>query len=243
MARITADAVTLDVGHVDALLRRTHAWLAKMDIDAVRIEIDRLNISGPGAKIAFVLRGAQIRVDRQATGAIKGQLTAHTSADVANASELRMVLEQVPGESGGLIRATVDARQVALPSWVVATTAPVFAACGVDSKFLGVLQIEGNGGSVQGVAQGQIDAIALSSLLPAGSPHVAEGQASVEIIDLHWRDRQIETLSGSVRATNLTFNKSLIDAAVGSLCGQASLAPPESVPVNCCPAGSSSSSA
>jgi hypothetical protein len=233
MVRIAAVEVALDAGHFDALLRCAHAWLAMPDAAAVRLEIDRLTIGSADGRSSFELRGVQIRVDRQATGAFKGQLTARMSADDDKAPELRMMLEQIPGEGGGQTRATVDARQVALPAWVVAITAPMFAACGADSTFSGVLQLESSGSNDQGMARGRIDAIALSSLLPTGSPHAAEGHASATITELCWRDRQIEVLSGSVRATDLTLSKSLIDAAVGSLfCGRARAeSAPESVHV------------
>lgn len=219
--RIAAAGATLDVGHVDALHRRVCAWLAAIEGDAVRIEIDALTIRSASAKTSFALRDVQIRVDPRATGGIKAQLTAHTPAHGGSDPELRVVVEQIPGEDKGAIRATVDARHAPLPAWVIATTAPLFAACGEDSTFSGVLQLEVAGGTLRGIAHGQIDAISLGSLLPSGSPHAAAGQGSATIADMHWRDRQIETLIGSARATNFNLSKSLIDAAVASLfCGQ-----------------------
>jgi hypothetical protein len=228
----SATEVALDGHEMARLSELVRSWLAKLPAERHEIHCRKLIIrlasvsAGPKGAAdplnTIVLYDVKGIADRDASGRLQAQFTARAVEDESSPDNvIRMTLAAATAPESAAPTLTLDTHECSVPAALLAGIVPGFDRLGQHARFIGEVRWSLDAVQIQGVAQGRVDAVELSAVLPAGSPHAIEGSANLELSELSWRGIRIERLAGTVVAGQAQISRSLVEAAVRNFsCGQ-----------------------
>lgn len=217
---VTVEAATVDASQLDGLAAKVGAWLALPELQSAELRIGRLTLTLPptttgAAGPAFTLDDVQGRIHRDAAGVAHLQLAGRAAGSPAeDKTAVRLAVERSTMEPGAKCRVSLDAGAITLPTAALAEVVPFLAGLNAEASFRGSVEWTIDAAGAAGVAKGRLNDVALSSLLPARSPHAVDGRATVGVAECRWRGARLERLEASATAEDVQASKSLVDAAI-----------------------------
>jgi hypothetical protein len=209
---ISAESATIDIEGGGALADKLCLWLRLPAARAIDLRIGRLALSQPAGEL--VLGAMQARAEQTASMA---RLRVEVRAPGMSAGEkpaVQLMVERSLPNADAI--SVIMESSATLPAAALACV-PGFAGLDAEARFAGMLRWTQGQGGVTGVAKGLLEGVEIGSLLPAGSPHVANGRAAVTLTEYRWRDATLEQLGGKLTVDKAKVSSSLLAAAVKHL--------------------------
>lgn len=217
---VFVEAATVDAEHLDGLAAKVGAWLALPELQSADLRVGRLTLTLPSTTTGsttpvFTLDDLQGRIQRDAEGVAHLQLAGRaTDSPAEDKAVVRLAVQRSTAAPGAKSRASLDSSASALPIELLARLVPPLSGLDAKAVLTGSVEWTIDASGVAGVAKGRLSDVALSSLLPAGSPHAVSGRATVAVTVCRWRGARLERLEASATAEDVQASKSLVTAAI-----------------------------
>jgi hypothetical protein len=221
--------ITVDAAQLPRLAEHVHRWLTKLPPTVHEVRISQLTIKladkaadGPGD--LFILHDVRGRIDRDAAGRTQAVLAGAANSGASDpAALIRLTLAPPTEGDSAAPTVSLETHSATVPARLLAAVAPGFERLGPAARFAGAVRWSLDQPELRGMVQGRLDAVDMSGLLSAGSPHRLRGMALIELAELSWRGSRIERLAGSIVAEHAQMSRSLLEALVANFrCPQGS---------------------
>jgi hypothetical protein len=218
---VIADRAAIDVRGIGALVHSASGWLALPSVQSLEVYIDRLAIELPDSEAGkpdrqYALGAVQARLDRDAAGAIRLRVAIRQADAPPEAKPVvQLTVERTQPAAGPKFHVSLETATL-IPAALL-PSAPGLEGLNPEAMYAGAIQWTADATGLSGVAKGRLAHVAAASLLPPGSPHIARGEATIQLAELRWRDQRLERLEGKLSIETGEASASLIAAAVKHL--------------------------
>jgi len=213
-----AESAAVETEQLAALAAKVGAWLVLPGVQLAELRFGRLELAtrdaAEGAARKLALVDVQGRLERGAAGVARLRLTGRPAdAPTENSAAMALTVERSVAAEGVSVSVILEPSATAIPVAVFAAVVPGFGGLNADAQFVGGVQWTVDATGKRGAARGRLEGLALSALLPEGSPHTISGRAAANLSDYRWRGERLERVEAAATADAVEASRSLAAAA------------------------------